>query len=102
MTEDTDLQPEAAEYLALADLLASIAEAEWDCPSLCDGWRVREVVAHLTMPARYGNAEFMTELEAHGFDHPAPTGTRSVWRRLPGDEEVPPPRCGRLAPYASW
>ena len=27
--------------------------AVWDAPSLCEGWRTREVVAHMTMPARY-------------------------------------------------
>lgn len=32
------------------DLLADLDEAGWDHPSLCAGWRVREVVAHMTMP----------------------------------------------------
>lgn len=34
----------------VAELLSSLAPAEWDTPSLCDGWRVRDVAAHLTMP----------------------------------------------------
>jgi uncharacterized protein (TIGR03083 family) len=37
-------------------------------PSLCEGWRTREVVAHVTMPARYGVPEFMAEMEAAGGD----------------------------------
>lgn len=37
----------AAERLALADLLDGIAPEAWDAPSLCGGWRVREVVSHL-------------------------------------------------------
>jgi uncharacterized protein (TIGR03083 family) len=60
---DVDLQPAiAAEFLALADLLETLPEAGWDTPSLCDGWRVREVVAHMTMAARYSVAEFFAEL----------------------------------------
>jgi uncharacterized protein (TIGR03083 family) len=58
-----------AERAALASVLAGLTEAEWDHPSLCAGWRVRDVAAHLiagpqltwpkllaTMPAmlRYG------------------------------------------------
>ncbi|MBW0088972.1 maleylpyruvate isomerase family mycothiol-dependent enzyme [Pseudonocardia sp. KRD-184] len=31
----------------LADLLASLTPAQWDAPSLCAGWRVRDVVAHM-------------------------------------------------------
>jgi hypothetical protein len=52
MTDDAALQPAvAAEFLALADLLDSAAEARWDRPWLCAGWRVREVVEHMTMAA---------------------------------------------------
>jgi uncharacterized protein (TIGR03083 family) len=31
----------------LGALLRSLKRAEWDTPSLCEGWRVRDVVAHL-------------------------------------------------------
>ena len=40
----------------------------WDTPSLCERWRTREVVAHMTMPARYSGPEFMAELAAAGGD----------------------------------
>ena len=56
----------AEEYLALADLLASSPVEVWDAPSLCEGWRTREVVAHVTMPARYSTPEFMAELRGRG------------------------------------
>jgi uncharacterized protein (TIGR03083 family) len=66
---DGHLQPlVAAQLLALADRLAPLPAASWDEPSLCEGWRAREVVAHMTMAARYGPAEFHAELEAAGFD----------------------------------
>ena len=69
MTDDADLQPVvAAELLALADLLEEATEAQWDTPSLCEGWRVREVIAHMTMAARYSQDAFMAELARHDFD----------------------------------
>jgi uncharacterized protein (TIGR03083 family) len=40
----------AEERRALAGLLDGLTDAHWDTPSLCEGWRVREVVAHLVMP----------------------------------------------------
>ena len=58
----------AEEYLALADLLEAAGPAVWDEPSLCEGWRTREIVAHVTMPARYAGPAFMAELEAAGGD----------------------------------
>lgn len=69
MTDDAELQPAvAAELLALADLLGSATEAQWGTPSLCTGWRVREVVAHMTMAARYPGDELMAELRRCDFD----------------------------------
>ncbi|MBF6166888.1 maleylpyruvate isomerase family mycothiol-dependent enzyme [Streptomyces gardneri] len=58
MTEDTTMSAEqiwravAAERAGLAALLAQLPETGWDHPSLCEGWRVREVVAHLVLSAR--------------------------------------------------
>lgn len=34
--------------LAIAGLLDGLTAAQWETPSLCAGWRVRDVVAHLT------------------------------------------------------
>jgi uncharacterized protein (TIGR03083 family) len=66
---DTHLQPAvAAEFAGLADLLAAATDAQWDTQSLCDRWRVREVIAHMTMAARYSEAEFMAELRRCDFD----------------------------------
>jgi uncharacterized protein (TIGR03083 family) len=38
-----------AERRSLADLLEGLSAAEWDRPSLCAGWRVRDVAAHLAL-----------------------------------------------------
>src|SRR6185437_387559 len=34
---------------SLADLLEDLSEQEWRHPSLCDGWTIRDVAAHLTL-----------------------------------------------------
>jgi uncharacterized protein (TIGR03083 family) len=69
MTTDANLQPAvAAQYEALADVLAPLSDEAWSTQSLCEAWRVREVIAHLTMPARYDQEAFMAELMAHEFD----------------------------------
>jgi uncharacterized protein (TIGR03083 family) len=66
---DTEMAHDiAAEFEALADLLEVAAPEVWDAPSLCEGWRTREVVAHMTMPARYDGPAFMAELERCGGD----------------------------------
>ncbi|MGW6709918.1 maleylpyruvate isomerase family mycothiol-dependent enzyme [Streptomyces sp. NPDC054956] len=38
-----------SQRLSLADLLDDLSPEEWETPSLCAGWRVREVAAHLTL-----------------------------------------------------
>jgi uncharacterized protein (TIGR03083 family) len=58
----------ATEYGALADLLEEAGDDVWDAPSLCEKWRTREVVAHVTMAARYDVPSFMAELDAAGGD----------------------------------
>ena len=52
----------AAQRAELAEVLTGLPEPSWDEPTLCTGWRVREVVAHITMPFRYGRGRFALEL----------------------------------------
>jgi uncharacterized protein (TIGR03083 family) len=69
MIDDEDVQLlVAAEYSALASALADISVDAWDTASLCAGWRIREVVAHLTMATRYDETQFLAELQAAEFD----------------------------------
>ncbi|UFS96497.1 maleylpyruvate isomerase family mycothiol-dependent enzyme [Nocardia huaxiensis] len=35
--------------LAIADMLADISAEEWQLPSLCTGWRVRDVATHVAL-----------------------------------------------------
>jgi uncharacterized protein (TIGR03083 family) len=52
----------AAERGEQADLLAGLRPDQWDAPTLCEGWRVREVVAHTTMPFRTSLGRTLLEL----------------------------------------
>jgi uncharacterized protein (TIGR03083 family) len=52
----------AGERAELAEVLAGLPAPRWDEPTLCAGWRVREVVAHITMPFRYSGRRFAFEL----------------------------------------
>lgn len=55
---ETDLWPMIHERrAALADVVEGLSPGQWDAPSLCTGWRVRDAVAHViatahTTPAR--------------------------------------------------
>jgi uncharacterized protein (TIGR03083 family) len=60
---DDDLMPiVAAHRRAFGEVLAGLSAADWDTPSLCAGWRVREVVAHMTMPFRYSTPWFLGQM----------------------------------------
>ncbi|WP_199516083.1 maleylpyruvate isomerase family mycothiol-dependent enzyme [Nucisporomicrobium flavum] len=41
-----------AERTDMVNVLAGLRPEQWDAPTLCEGWRVREVVAHTTQPFR--------------------------------------------------
>ena len=40
------------ERLNLADQLEELRDDQWEVPSLCEGWTVRDVAAHVTLAAR--------------------------------------------------
>jgi hypothetical protein len=96
----------AAAYDALAAALEPLDEPAWDTPSRCEGWRIRELVAHLTMPARYDGPAYLAELEAAGGDFTAlsntiadrdaalPTTTLTAQLREPGLQQWVPPGGG--------
>ena len=85
----------AAEYGALADQLEGAGDDVWDAPSLCEKWSTREVVAHMTMPARYDGPAFMAEIAAVGGDftrfqrHGRGTRRRAAGRHAPGRPSLP-------------
>jgi uncharacterized protein (TIGR03083 family) len=56
-----------AERARLVSLFADLAPEQWDTSSLCEGWRVREVVAHITMPFRTKPLGLLAGLVRAGF-----------------------------------
>ena len=59
---DTIQEMIAAQRGELAAVLDALPSSGWDQATLCAGWRVREVVAHVTMPFRYSGPRFVGEL----------------------------------------
>ena len=50
----------------LADLMETFTSAEWETPSLCARWRVRDVAAHLTLSHMSLRKGLLPTLRAHG------------------------------------
>ena len=64
MSTDRIWEAVAAHRLALAAELDGLTDQEWRTPSLCDGWTVRDVAAHLTLQD-LGLREALAELARH-------------------------------------
>jgi uncharacterized protein (TIGR03083 family) len=60
----------SAERAALADDLEKLPAADWDRPSLCAGWTVRHVVAHIVATATLTPPAFFVKLARSGFRFP--------------------------------
>ena len=58
----------AAERLGLADLFDGLTEAQWSVPSLCEGWTVRDVAAHLVTPFGQSLPRLVLKLASYRFD----------------------------------
>lgn len=58
----------ATERGALADDLATLDDAAWDTPSLCEKWTVRDAVAHIIATAEMTPPKFLGKMTANGFD----------------------------------
>lgn len=57
-----------AERAALIEDLAHLGDEEWRTPSLCDGWSVHDVLAHLVDTARTTRIGFVVGLTRARFD----------------------------------
>lgn len=57
-----------AERAALIEDLAHLDDEQWEKPSLCEGWTVHDVVAHLVDTARTTRLGFMVGLARARFD----------------------------------
>ena len=99
----------AAERGALAEDLANLTPAQWDTPSLCSGWTVRDIVAHLSATASLNPGTFFFNMAKAGFNFdkfangqidkhrgPDPAATLSEFRGLQNSTSAPP------GPKTSW
>jgi len=55
------------ERAALDADLQTLSAAQWDTPSLCDGWSVRDVLGHMTATAELTPPKFFAALIGSGF-----------------------------------
>jgi uncharacterized protein (TIGR03083 family) len=98
-----------AERAALAEDLADLDDVQWARPSLCEGWVVEDVVAHLTAAASIGPLRWFASVLGARFDfdlHNArrlaehrgatPAETLERFRRIVGSTRSP------LGPTAAW
>lgn len=58
-----------AEREALVKTLRELSEDEWEHPSLCAGWTIREVAAHITASPQVRFADFPVMLVRGGFSY---------------------------------
>ncbi|RDI35051.1 maleylpyruvate isomerase family mycothiol-dependent enzyme [Lentzea flaviverrucosa] len=70
MTEDIRAAV-AAERRDQAELLSGLTGEQWHAPSLCEGWTVKHVVAHTTLPFRSSGTRIVLEVlkSAGRFNH---------------------------------
>ncbi|CAM3715249.1 maleylpyruvate isomerase family mycothiol-dependent enzyme [Smaragdicoccus niigatensis] len=66
--EDRIISEIRSERARLVALLETLTPEQWNTPSLCDGWTVSEVVAHMTMPFRTKPLHFATGMARARFD----------------------------------
>jgi len=99
----------AAERGALANELADLAPAYWDTPSLCTGWTVRDLIAHLSATASLNPGTFFIGMAKAGFNFDRfangqiakhlgadPLATLTEFRGLQNSTSAPP------GPKTSW
>jgi uncharacterized protein (TIGR03083 family) len=58
----------SAHRRSLAAALSTLTAEQWQGPSLCAGWTPAHVLAHLTMPFRISEPDFMAGLQRCGGD----------------------------------
>ena len=99
----------ASQRRALADDLATISDTKWTTPSLCAGWQIRDVVAHLVWPTETSLPKMLLQVAAKGFsfdklsDETARGDQRSpdeliLALRRNADSQFKPPGMGPEAP----
>jgi uncharacterized protein (TIGR03083 family) len=66
-TKDQIFAMIAEQRRAVADVMEGLSAEQWATPSLCGGWTVRDVAAHLVMPFELSTPQFVGRLLTHRF-----------------------------------
>ena len=85
-TEPDVMRLATEERLDLADFLDTLAPAQWEAPSLCQDWSVRDVVAHVVSYEELGMTGLLTRrLKAVGRGGSNEVGRAEYAGRSPAD-----------------
>jgi uncharacterized protein (TIGR03083 family) len=109
MTKDEMLQAITSQRGRLIALLEGFTTEEWNTPSLCAGWKVRDVVGHLVSILEVPMPKFVGKvLLAGSFDKVADRFAREIGAREPralvdsfrvlAGKQFAPPGVGPIAP----
>jgi uncharacterized protein (TIGR03083 family) len=103
------------ELEAMSEHLHALTDAEWDAPSLCDGWKIRHVVGHICMGSTMSPLALPVRIAPYGFNIAKASSTESYKY---GDAHTPAellatfdgvllgtdarPGLGKVAPPNEW
>jgi uncharacterized protein (TIGR03083 family) len=77
-----------AERQALSDDLAALTPEQWAAASLCEGWSIHDVLAHLLVLEGMTPLRFMTRFAASGFNFPRYAERGIAGARRPDPQET--------------
>jgi uncharacterized protein (TIGR03083 family) len=66
------------EIAAISEFLHELQPEEWDRPSLCDGWRVRDVISHMCVGYTTPMPAMVAKVARRGFNVPKASLEESV------------------------
>lgn len=113
MTADAEIyRLTTSNRLMIVEVLQSLDDAQWDRATLCTGWTVKHMAAHLVQPMLVGFGRFvLTAMRYRGdtdktVDHFARRLARRPRAELTAllgehaEDRVNPPRVGPMGPFA--
>lgn len=66
------------EMAAISEFLHELSSEQWDHPSLCDGWRVRDVISHMCVGYTTPMPAMIAKIARRGFNVPKASLDESI------------------------
>jgi uncharacterized protein (TIGR03083 family) len=66
------------ELAAISQFLHELTPAQWDHPSLCEGWRVRDVIGHMCVGYTTATPAMIAKVARRGFNVPQASREESI------------------------